>query len=314
MSRLLALSSCGIPWELVISSAPKESTGVCHVMRAAVLTCAIEHLRCIDRVATVRLPVLIMASGARLRRIDLYGCNKIVDFAPLTMCSSTLEELILEGTRITSLEPIAGCRRLRQLKCALTLVDSLEPLRDIDCLEDLDILCTGVTSVQPLARCTRLIQLSLDYTMVADLDPIANAVWLQRLSMSKTPITVIPNLPCLTHLDCSHTMVTALPLNCGAMVSIDCSHTMVDDLAPLTGAANLEHLDCNSCPGVSSIAPLACCHMLRQLECSHTAITSLQPLADGCQRLTDIICISTGVRDLSPLLVLTALVELQWST
>lgn len=313
LSRLLSLRSCGIPWEIVISCVPKESTAVCRIMRADVLACAVERLRCLDQDATVQLPVSILSSGARLRRIDMYGCNKIVDFGPLRMCSSTLEELILDGTRITSLEPIAGCWRLRQLKCAMTLVDSLEPLRNVVGLEDLDCSCTGVADIEPLTGCTRLQSLALDYTIVVDLAPIAHATGLRHLTLSKTPIHSIPHLPCLTDMDCSHSRVTQLPSSCAELVNLDLNHTMVDDLAPLAEAAKLERLDCSACPDVYSIAPLAGCHMLEHLDCSYTPVTSLQPLADGCHRLTDLTCVGTGVRDLSPILALTALVDLRWS-
>ena len=138
------------------------------------------------------------ADLASLRRLVLDGTG-VRDVAPLARLTS-LEILDLRGTEVDDIKPLARLTSLQYLDLAGTGVRDVAPLAMLTSLEVLDLRGTEVDDIKLLARLTSLRHLALAGTGVRDVAPLAMLTSLETLDLRSTEVGDISSLASLTKL------------------------------------------------------------------------------------------------------------------
>ncbi len=177
--------------------------------------------------------VLLQAWLARLKDLPIPPDKPLKD--RLTMREDGLLGLDLSGTKLGSLEVLAGAPLGGLNLSGVERVSDLAPLREMH-LSELNLNRTSVKDLSPLSGMTSLRSLDLVQTKVSELTPLAG----------------IP----LVHLDVEQTFVTDLgPLEGMPLEWLDLTYTRVTSLSALTGMS-LKTFVANSVP-VLDFTPLA---------------------------------------------------------
>jgi F-box/leucine-rich repeat protein 14 len=220
----------------------------------------------------------------------------------------SLERLDLSHTRIDDVRSLAGCRVLRQLKLAHSLVSDAGNigLERIATLETLRLeYCLGITSVTNLRHCTALRELVLDRTQITDagIAGLECIVTLTKLSLANTNITSVSSLrhsPSLRELNISHTAMTAAGTTgldeigtlqylkaagsaqldastlrrCRSLRTVDLSCSDLPDaaLAALADVSALETLNLSRCFQLRDVSALARSVSLRKLDLESSTV------------------------------------------
>ncbi|WP_310498932.1 hypothetical protein [Sandarakinorhabdus sp.] len=143
--------------------------------------------------------------------------NLLIDSLPeqLMQCAE-LEQLDIHSTLITTLKPLSNLQNLVVIDLSYNQIDSLDGLH----VQNLIRLYCGVTlisSIEPLRNATHLRQLFCGSSYIADLTPLRHCPELQRLTCDDTNVKSLAGLEAcskLEHLDCSDTYVTNLDPIC----------------------------------------------------------------------------------------------------
>ncbi len=132
------------------------------------------------------------------------------------MQCAELEQLDIHSTLITTLKPLSNLQNLVVIDLSYNQIDSLDGLH----VQNLIRLYCGVTlisSIEPLRNATHLRQLFCGSSYIADLTPLRHCPELQRLTCDDTNVKSLAGLEAcskLEHLDCSDTYVTNLDPIC----------------------------------------------------------------------------------------------------
>jgi Leucine-rich repeat (LRR) protein len=306
--RLTARGDIAALESIIHAAAPSLVDCRLHIDRRPVRALDSRSLSCLRRSTVLRFSGLDTAS--------LQGLEEI----------PSLELLDLSHTSVDDVRSLAGCRALRELKLARSLVTDvgiiglertapLETLR-LEC-------CLGITSVSCLRQCTALRELILDGTCVTDagiagLEYIAT---LTKLSLTRTNVTSVSSLqhsPSLQELDISYTAVTAAGTTgldeigtlqclkaggraqldastlrrCRSLREVDLSGADVSDavLAALADVSTLETLKMSSCREVRDVSALARSVSLRRLHLEGSAMCDAGIV--GLERIPSLIWLS----------------------
>ena len=108
-------------------------------------------------------------AGMPLGELDLTNCPNASNLAPLH--GMPLLRLFLNGTGVSSLEPLRGMNSLDTLQVVGTSVTDLSPLQGLR-IHKLNLMRSEVSSLAPL-RGMPLEELNVEATAVADLSPLA---------------------------------------------------------------------------------------------------------------------------------------------
>ena len=202
-----------------------------------------------------------------------------------------IDEIVIWGTRITSLAPLARVTSLKRLNVMDTKISDLTALKTSRSLYSLDFGITAVADLMPLKNLERLRVLEFPETDVSDLSPLKQLRSLEKIDLRSTrvfDVTILANLRSLN--------------------AIELSDTKVSDITPLRVLSSLRELYLTATP-VSDILPLAKLSSLRKLDLSETQVSDLGPLA-RMPSLAELHLCGTPVYDVSPLRDLSSLLEL----
>ena len=169
--------------------------------------------------------------------------------------------VLLSGTSVSGVSPIAQLTKLERLGLANTAVNDVAPLANLRNLQWLDLKHTPVTDLSPLAKLPLLRVLELQNTPASDLSPLAKATSLAVLLLNETPVHDLSPLAHLTNL-----------------VMLDLSGTQVADLSPLGSATELKSLYLRDIRA-TALSPLANLKNLELLVLDHTRATDLMSLS-----------------------------------
>jgi hypothetical protein len=162
------------------------------------------------------------------------------DLAPLAGLAS-LQQLELDGTKVSDLAPLAGLSALEHLDLDNTRVSDLAALAGLSALRELGLRGTKVSDLTPLAGLFALRELGLNGTKVSDLAPLADLSALRELGLRGTKVSDLVPLASLS-----------------ALRELSLTGTKVSDLAPLAGLSKLQVLRLDGTK-VSNLAPIAGC-------------------------------------------------------
>lgn len=102
---------------------------------------------------------------------------------------SQLREILLIGTKVNDIKPLANLKDLETLGLDGTAVTDISPVRSLIRLGTLGIRNTAVIDFSPLANLKSARMLFLSGTRIADLSHLANLAELTDLEINDTPIT-----------------------------------------------------------------------------------------------------------------------------
>lgn len=233
--------------------------------------------------ALTRIPPQI-AELTELKVVLLNG-TQISDLSPLADLIG-ITQLRLDGTRVTDLTPLAGLIGLKELSLNGTGVTDLTPLAGLGGLTELSFNGTGVTDLTLLTGLTRLRALQISKTGVADLTPISAFKGLQELWLDQTGVTDLSPLDGLTKLK-----------------RLKLDQTQVSDLTPLAGLTELTDLRIDQ-TSVTDLTPLAGLIGLTRFRIDRTSVSDLTPL-EHLKELQELLLHGTQVADLRPIRELT---------
>jgi hypothetical protein len=132
---------------------------------------------------------------AQARALILEGHPPPAEWRPL------IHNLSFAGTRLESLDPLAGLTALRRLYLDGTQVSDVSPLAGLTALQVLDLDGTQVSDVSPLAGLTALHDLYLRGTQVSDVSPLAELTALRGLYLDGTQVSDVLPLTRLNALE-----------------------------------------------------------------------------------------------------------------
>lgn len=198
-----------------------------------------------------------MPSGFASYQVEngiLYADGKIVDTGVTTLDLSdtkfddytflsdfiNIETLLLSGSTIKDLTPIASCVHLKKLVLnGCNKVSDLTPLSNLDALEALFLTSIDCgLDLSPLSTLTELKTLQLNFSQVTDISPLSSLSQLCYLGLWATPVTdfsSIEAMTSLTELCVSNTSFSDLSVISGhsKLEILDISHTAVVDYSVL---------------------------------------------------------------------------------
>jgi Leucine-rich repeat (LRR) protein len=115
---------------------------------------------------------------ARLQRLSTFGSNTYGYWYPDTRSlrgleyAVNLQELIIRGTSVTDLIPLANLKKLRYLILADNKIVSLESLSQLNNLETLQLSRNAIQDIKPLTHLINLNEVGLVGNFVQDLSPL----------------------------------------------------------------------------------------------------------------------------------------------
>jgi len=255
---------------------------------------------------TVSADVLkVIGSLPKLKHLTLANCD-ISDISALASCKE-LEYLDLNNNAIRDLSALASLSALTVINLQHNAVKDLTPMASLKSVTCLDVSFNALTTAAPLAGMVALTQLNAndnqlsttsgiepltalthlslannDLTSIAGL---ASCVNLEELSVSGnqlSDINALVSLVKIMNLDISHNQITKLPefvKDCN-LVNLYASHNKISDVKPLSGLHNLNNVDLDYNPELSSISALADCHTLIEVNVYGTKVTSATELTN----------------------------------
>lgn len=195
---------------------------------------------------------------------------------------SEINEIILSGTLVKNLAPLANLRNLHRIDLNRTPVADIEPLTELTNLKSLRLDRTQVEDLTALAELEKLFTVWLDGTRVKDLAPLAELKNLYILRFPDTQITELAPLGGLKSLGtirAYNTQVSDLaPIaQLKKLRSLSIQHTKVKDLSPLAGLKYLQQLQLQGTQ-INDLVPISNLKFLRRLDLEATQVSDLRPL------------------------------------
>ena len=193
-----------------------------------------------------------------------------------------LEHLELARNPISSVEPLAGLRKLRRLFVWECQLADISPLSQLDALIYLDISENEVSNIQPLANLTNLLELGLHVNNIADISPLSQLDALIYLDISENEVSNIQPLANLTNLLKLrlhyNNIIDVSPLSqLDALIYLDISHNEVSNIQPLANLTNLLKLRLHY-NNIIDVSPLKHLINLEWLNIRYNPVTDVTSL------------------------------------
>lgn len=240
---------------------------------------------------------------AGLKILSLSRLRQVRDFSPLSALTE-LEQLEVDNTTCSSLEPIRNLPRLINLSISDTPIKDLSPLQphnlqyfyagftplsDISALSnaahlvEVGLSKTNIVSISPLADASKLEALFLGETKVRDVEIIERFPALQKLSLNGQ---IVPRINFLARLDkLRELLLRRVPFDDAeplsdllALEKLDLSQTHITSVIGLRSMINLQSLDLSE-TRIASVAPLSKLTKMTALSLKNTSVSTLEPLA-----------------------------------
>ena len=199
-----------------------------------------------------------------LRTLSLHQCKGFTDLTPLTGLPK-LSNLNLYSNNVTdkALPPIGTLKNLESLRIGGNEITSLAPLSGLAKLRELDcIFNKSLTDISALAHCPELQKLVLWGTSVGDITALKNCAKLTELNLA----------------DCQKLTDLAPLAGLTALRNLRIDSTAVASLAPLKKLTALTALQLNKTP-VNDLSPLADLLALSMVELENTTVTDISVLS-----------------------------------
>lgn len=163
-------------------------------------------------------------------------------------------------------------------------ITSLEPLRFNTSLKSLDLTSNDVESLDILTTNTTLVELHLDNNEINSLGPLYGNTTLKTLYVEDSNIESIEPLrgnSVITHLRLIANPVEDISPLTGnmAVVSLGLDRTLMEDISPLGSMLNLRSLSISG-TSIDNIHPLKWCIALEDIQMNHTRVSDMSSL--GC--------------------------------
>ena len=211
------------------------------------------------------------------------------DLAKICAAYPDMYALSIEDSEaLTSIAPVAGLKKLRQISLSLEKVADFSPLAGLALLEHLDVSCEALSDLKWMKGLAKLEAVKVDGS------PSADAAAKKVVSFEG-----LPSLPGLRGVQLSgHAPADLTPLVAAFpnLVKLDLSNCAIKDLAPLARLAKLEELSLYGAQ-VRDFSPLAGCPALESLNYYATkgadystlgALKQIKELKGGLTELADI--------------------------
>lgn len=221
-----------------------------------------------------------------------------------------IDDLRMQGTGASDLEPFRGLRRLRSLDISNTAISDLSPLAHLDTLTILNVSMSSVTGLDTVRALVGLESLYASKTAVDDLAPLRDHARLESVAVQDTRVTDVGPLescPRLRSVNVSDVKDLGPLAGCVDLREVFSQRGVVANLDFARRLPELEYLSVTNC-NVSSLEPLAGRSKLRRLSLVRTSVENLEPLAE--LRLETLAIPATRVRSLAPLARMTSLRKL----
>ncbi len=196
-----------------------------------------------------------------------------------------LQELNLQHNAVVELAPLSSLNKLTKLDVSYNALTSLSPLSNLTALNWLDAGVNSISTLGQIGNLKNLTYLSLKSNQLTNISPLATCTGLTDLNISSNALTDISKLSALTNMlyfDFSYNQVKTLPAfpkDC-QLVTINGSNNLLSSLENLGGLMHLNqvYMDYNS--NISSVKPLANCHVLIQVNVYGTKVKDVKSLTD----------------------------------
>lgn len=208
-----------------------------------------------------------------------------------------LEEFVLYGPEVRTLQPLAGLSRLEYLHLYVPAVADISPLASNSRLADLTIGAYDLRDLEPLSGLTELVYLSLESELdITDVSPLSSLTQLEVLDLQNNAITDLSPLAGLLNLD-----------------SLYLTYNQISDISPLANLRALEHLNIYA-NDIRDIEVLGNMTAMRTLVLGSAPLDDATPLSN-LQQLEFLMLDRGGITDISFLEGLTNLreVDLRWN-
>ncbi|MAE19559.1 hypothetical protein CMK12_11620 [Candidatus Poribacteria bacterium] len=177
-----------------------------------------------------------------VQQVKLPDSKKIRDLSGLEYCQN-LEKLVVTGTLISDLTPLANSKKLTVLVVSDKISD-VSPLANLTNLKHLGIYDNQISDISALAGLTKLTKLDFGLNEISDISVLANLTNLTELELERNPvnnISVLANLVNLSRLQLGRTQsnnISALA-NLTNLSLLRLFGNEIVDLSPLTNLTNL---------------------------------------------------------------------------
>ena len=252
----------------------------------------------------------------RLVKIEL-PTKEILDFTDLKPIEKlqNLQELIVNGTGIKSLDPLKNTPKLTHLECRQTAILAVSALANCPNLLYLDALDTDIESIEPLTNAKKLTHLNIAGTKVNNLAAITgkNLEYLNINGTSISDLTPLTGMGDLYTLEASHCNISSIePLRSDSLLqSLNIRNTKVSSIKGLNKMKYLQKLSISETP-ISDIGALGGLKYLLTLRMNKTKVASLQALANS-KSLLELEFSETPIDDLQPLSYLKNLEKISFA-
>lgn len=221
-----------------------------------------------------------------------------------------VDDLRMQGTGASDLEPLRGLRRVCSLDISNTAISDLSPIAHLSTLTTLNVSKSSVTRLDAVRELVGLDSLYASKTAVDDLGPLRGHARLETVHLDDTRVREISALASCPRLaDVSLSDVNDLrPLGeCVRLTQVFSRRGAVADLELARTLPALAWLSVSDC-AVSSLEPLAGSTALRRLGLVRTLVADLSPIVE--LQLESLAVPQTRVRSVAPLARMTSLRKL----
>lgn len=244
-----------------------------------------------------------IAALPKLKKLSLTDCN-ITSLAPLAPAKN-LTHLDLSNNAVLDITALGSMTLLTELNVSHNAIADISTVSALTALTTLNVSNNSITSLSAVSNLTGLVCLDASVNSIAELGQIGNLKMLSTLYLSNNQlsniaaigscaaltdlkiatnqITDISGLSALTnlmYLDFSYNQVTELPSfakDC-ALVTIDGSNNNLKKLDNLGGLHSLNSVFMDYNASLSSVKPLAKCHLLVEVNVYGTKVKDVSSL------------------------------------
>lgn len=233
------------------------------------------------------LPDLGLLKRTAIRELNLVGddygqqLDKLAGVAELT----TLENLELQNTKITTVPDLTKLTNLRSLGLAGNKLTEVSALKNLTNLTELAINSNQITDFTPISNLTNLERLLVGNNRSSDISSLKGLTKLKKANFSQMGLT-------------NESMAIFTGMKQLETLAID-FNDQISDLSSLSELTNLTDLDFSK-DNVTSLAPLAKLTKLESLGFSNNNVSDISAL-QGATALKTITMLRNHVMDLSPL-------------
>lgn len=233
------------------------------------------------------LPDLGLLKGTAIRELNLVGddygqqLDKLAGVSELT----TLENLELQNTKITTVPDLTKLTNLRSLGMAGNKLTEVSALKNLTNLTELAINSNQITDFTPISNLTNLERLLVGNNRSSDISSLKGLTKLKKANFSQMGLT-------------NESMAIFTGMKQLETLAID-FNDQISDLSSLSELTNLTDLDFSK-DNVTSLAPLAKLTKLESLGFSNNNVSDISAL-QGATALKTITMLRNHVMDLSPL-------------